>query len=361
VPQLSVIIPTLNEAANVPLLVERLETALAGIDWEVIFVDDDSGDGTANRARSLAQSKPYVRVLQRIGRKGLSSACIEGMMASVAPYLAVMDGDLQHDETILPRMLERLRREGLDLVVGSRNVQGGGMGEFSAGRQALSQWGRRVSQIVCRCSIGDPMSGFFLLDRRFLDETVRRMSGVSFKILVDLLASSPRPVRFAEEPYTFRSRIHGTSKLDTAALLEYAYLIADKLIGGYVPTRFLLFVAAGLLGLILHLSVLGVLLHYCGVEFLTAQAVATLIAMTANFLGNNSLAFRDRRLKGWRILGGLLAFYAACSVGAITNLGLAEFLYQRGLAWFLAGLAGTIVGSVWNYGVTSVFIWRLHR
>jgi dolichol-phosphate mannosyltransferase len=358
---LTVVVPTFNEASNVALLISRLEHVLRDIDWDVIFVDDDSPDGTSRLARRFAQQKPHVHVIQRIGRQGLGSACIEGMLASSSPYVAVMDGDLQHDESILPQMLDKLRTEDLDIVVGSRNVAGGGMGEFEAHRQWLSDAGRKLSQLVCRCGVRDPMSGFFMLDRRFLDLVVRRLSGTGFKILVDLLASSPRSVRFAEVPYKFRQREHGESKLGSTVLIEYLCLIADKFLGDYVPFRFVLFAAAGLGGLALHLTVLGVLHLRHAVDFLPSQAIATLAAMTVNFLLNNWLTFQDRRLRGWSILKGLASFYLACSIGALTSLALAKFLYTSGIPWYLAGVLGTVVSSVWNYSVTSVFIWRRGR
>ena len=358
---LCVVVPTLNEAENVEALISRLENALAGIDWEVIFVDDDSSDGTSDLVRRISTQKPHVRGIQRLGRRGLSSACMEGMMASAAPYLAVMDGDLQHDEGILVRMLEKLRGENLDLVVGSRNIDGGSMGALVGLRRLLSDFGRFLSRLVCRCEIQDPMSGFFVLDRRFLDISARRMSVTGFKILVDLISSSPRPVRLGEVAYRFRKRERGESKLESTVLVEYLFLIAEKLVGGFIPLRFVLFVFAGLGGALLHVGILGGLYVGRGVEFLTAQAIATITAMTLNFLLNNWLTFRDRRIRGWKLIAGLLSFYAACSIGALTNLALAQFLFARDIPWYLAGVLGVSVGSVWNFSVTSVFIWRSRK
>ena len=358
---LCVVVPTLNEAENVEMLVARLENALAEIDWEVIFVDDDSSDGTADLVRRISTQKPYVRVIQRLGRRGLSSACIEGMMASAAPYLAVMDGDLQHDERILMQMLQKLRDENLDLVVGSRNVDGGSMGALVGSRRLLSDFGRFLSRLVCRCEIQDPMSGFFALDRRFLDICARRMSVTGFKILVDLISSSPRPVRLGEVAFRFGRRERGDSKLESTVLAEYLFLVADKLVGEFIPLRFVLFVCAGLGGLLLHVGILGALYLGRGEGFVVAQAIATLAAMTLNFLLNNWLTFRDRRIRGWKTITGLLSFYAACSIGALTNLALAQFLFARDVPWYLAGALGVSVGSVWNFSVTSVFIWRRRK
>lgn len=355
---LAVIIPTFNERMNVDPLLERLHKTLEGIEWEAIFVDDNSPDGTAAYLRQIARRDPHVRVLQRIGRRGLASACIEGMLATAASYIAVMDADLQHDERILPCMYQRVSTNGLDLVVGSRNVAGGSMGEFAQERVALSGLGARLSATVLKCGLTDPMSGFFVVSRAFFEEVAGRLSGIGFKVLVDLLASAERPVRFAEVPYTFRTRERGESKLDINVALEYLLLLLDKVIGNWVPSRFVLFAAVGGLGLLVHLAVLAMLYLSAGKPFLYAQAAATLVAMTFNFLLNNVTTFRDRRLRGFRLGIGLASFYAACSVGAMTNLAFARFLLRAGLPWYLAGMVGMTVSSVWNYGVNTILTWR---
>jgi dolichol-phosphate mannosyltransferase len=359
--ELSIILPTFNERGNVEVILDHLKQALGDISYEVIFVDDDSRDGTAELVRSISQRDPKVRIIHRVNRRGLSSACIEGMMSSAAPYIGVMDADLQHDERIIPEMLRRLKEENLDIVVGSRNVAGGSMGDFAKSRVALSTLGRRFSEAICRCEIHDPMSGFFLLRRTFLLEVVHRTSGLGFKILVDLLASSVRPVKLREVPYTFRSRQHGESKLDIMVGIEYLQLVVDKLIGGVIPSSFVMFGLVGALGAVIHLSTLWVLLSIFGRTFLAAQTISTFIAMTANFLLNNTITYRDRKLKGWGIVRGLITFYLACSVGVFINLKLAESARASGTPWYLAGLFGLAIGSVWNYGVTRLFTWRSIR
>ena len=199
--ELAVVVPTFNEHDNVPLLLDKLEHALAGVRYEVIFVDDDSSDGTADAVRAIGASNPAVRVVQRINRRGLSSACIEGMMSTAAPYIAVMDADLQHDERILPQMLDKLKAESLDLVIATRNAEGGGMGEFARSRVMLSNLGDRLSRFISHASLSDPMSGFFVVRRAYVEEVVRSTSAIGFKILLDLVASSTRPVRIAPHPH----------------------------------------------------------------------------------------------------------------------------------------------------------------
>lgn len=354
---LAVIIPTFNERANVCELASRLERLLHGLRYELIFVDDDSPDGTAEEVRRLALTRPWIRVIRRVGRRGLASACLEGMLSTAAPVLAVMDADLQHDESILRTMFDRLRDGPYDVVVGTRNAAGGSMGEFAAWRVRLSNLGLRISKLVTKSDVSDPMSGFFILDRRLLDDVVYRASGVGFKILVDLLASAKRPVRVGEVPYSFRQRQQGESKLDLNVGLEYLYLLADKFAGQWVPVRFVLYSAVGAVGVLLHLGVLKGALN-AGMPFAQSQTLATGLAMTGNFLLNNLVTYRDLRLKGWRLIPGLATFYLACSIGFFTNLSVSETLVDKGLPWVWAGLAGLAISSMWNYGVTNVITWR---
>lgn len=356
--ELAIVIPTFNEQGNIVPLLERLRDTLVGVNWEAVFVDDDSPDGTADAIRELGRTDPSIRVLQRIGRRGLASACIEGMLATAARYIAVIDADLQHDESVLPRMYDLIRAGQLDLVVGSRNIEGGSMGEFAKERVMLSGLGKRLSRAVAKCDLSDPMSGFFIVDRRFFEEVVYRLSGVGFKILVDLVASSRRPVRFAEVPYKFRNRERGESKLDINVGLEYLQLLMDKMTGQVIPSRFVMFGIVGGLGFGVHVSILALLYYVSGVPFWSAQITATFVAMTFNFLLDNITTFRDRRRRGLRLLTGLLIFYVACSIGTMINLAFAEFLLRGGLPWYIAGLLGMAVTSVWNFGVNTIFTWR---
>ncbi len=359
--ELAVVIPTYNEEANVHGIVERVDRVLAGISHEIIFVDDDSPDGTAETVRKIALERRNVRIIRRVGRRGLSSACLEGMLSTAAPYVAVMDGDLQHDESILPKMLIEARQRQLDIVIASRHTEGASMGEFAAERVRLSNLGLKLSRLVLHTAVSDPMSGFFLADRRFIDEAIYRTSGIGFKLLVDLLASARRPVKLAEVPYTFRSREAGQSKLDLMVGFEYLSLVLDKLTGGLVPPRFAMFTIVGSAGVVLYLAALGLLYSYGHAAFETSQIAATLLAMTANFLLNNLFTYRDARLRGIRLLTGLLTFYAACAVGSAINLSVSGALLRHGLPWILSGLVGLAISSVWNYGVTSVTTWRAKR
>jgi dolichol-phosphate mannosyltransferase len=279
------------------------------------------------------------------------------MLAAPAPYLAVMDGDLQHDEKLLPKMLTLLQENDLDVVIGSRYMEGASIGVWEHSRVRMSRIAAFLGRIILKAQLSDPMSGFFMVKRCFFEKTVHHMTGKGFKVLLDLFASSPRRVRFKEVPYRFRQRQAGASKLDTMAVAEYFVLLADKTIGRFIPLRFLMFVAMGSIGALAHLTVLGLFYLFWGHTFFISQTSATLIAMTVNFILNNLFTFRDRRLHGVHFLIGLFTFYLACGVGVFLNLRIATFLFERQVPWWLAGLLGATVGGVWNYSITSTFTW----
>ena len=358
---LTIVLPTFNEKGNVVPILDRLERALAYVHYEVIFVDDDSPDGTAEAVRHVAGDRDNVRVLHRIGRRGLASACIEGILAAASPFVAVMDADLQHDESILPEMLWRIREENLDLVVGSRNLSGGSMGEFDKWRVKLSHLGKRLSLMGAEHELSDPMSGFFIVRVSTFQQFAHRLSGIGFKILLDIVLSAGPGLRIGEVPYRFRQREHGESKLDVLVGLEYFELLVDKYLGELVNVKFVLFGMVGALGVCVHLLILRTLLRVAGLSFADGQTVTTFIVMILNFTLNNSVTYRDRRLKGWRFWGGLLTFCLACGLGVVANVAIANEAFRRGVPWALAAITGLLFSSVWNYGVTSMTTWRKAR
>ena len=353
-PELAVVIPVLNESDNVALMIERLTRALASVRWEAIFVDDDSPDGTADVVRALARLQGNIRCVQRLGRRGLASACIEGILSSSAPYIAVMDGDLQHDEALLPEMLAQIKAKRLDVVVASRYTQAGSVGDWQQSRVVISDVAGRLARLVVKADLTDPMSGYFMVERNAFTAAMRSLSGQGFKILLDLFASSPRPLNFAEVPLTFRQRLHGESKLDTMVAWEYLMLLLQKLVGPAVPVRFLLFSMIGGLGVGTHLLTLWFGTHMLSIAFPVAQAIATVVAMTGNFLLNNLFTYRDRRLHGRRLITGLISFYAVCGAGGAANVGVASYVLGGPHSWWLAGLAGAAVSAVWNYAMSSL-------
>jgi dolichol-phosphate mannosyltransferase len=355
--ELSVVVPTFKERDNIAVLVSKLESALAGIAWEVIFVDDDSPDGTHDTVKALAASDPRVRCLHRIGRRGLAGACIEGILSSSAPFVAVMDSDLQHDEAVLPRMLAQLKSGDTDLVVGSRYTAGGNSA-LSGHRDRISRSATALARYLTRVDITDPMSGFFMMRRESFDALAPGLSTDGFKILLDIVITGRGALRIAEEPYRFAERQYGESKLDARVVLDFFGLLLAKLTGNAISTRFLTFSIVGGLGLFVHLAVLRLGLSG-GLEFPSAQSVAVLVAMISNFFLNNQLTYRDKRLSGFGLLRGLAGFCTISAVGAVANVGMASWLYVHQPTWWLAGVAGAVMGAFWNYSMSTLLVWRV--
>lgn len=356
--QLAIVVPAFNERENVASLVYALDRALSGISWEVVFVDDDSPDGTATRVRELAQQDARVRVVQRVGRRGLASACIEGMLATASPYIAVIDCDLQHDETLLPPMLDQLRSGEIDLVVGTRYSIGGSVADWAGDRARASRLATRLAVWLTQIPISDPMSGFFMLTRASFERSLPHLSSVGFKILLDLILSAPAPLRLAELPYAFRARRHGDSKMDSLVLWEFAQLLLEKLTGGWIPLRFFSFALVGLVGLLVHILTFMLVYVIGRAPFSTAQIMATAVAITNNFFLNNKLTYRDQRLRGPALLRGWLTFNLVCATGAVANINIAQWLIVHDNYWLWSAAAGALVSVVWNYGMSSVFTWR---
>jgi dolichol-phosphate mannosyltransferase len=356
-PELTIVVPTLNERDNVEPLIERLTELLNSIDWEVVFVDDDSPDGTADHVRRLARGDRRIRCIRRLGRRGLSSACIEGILSSSSPYVAVIDGDLQHDESLLPQMLEVLRRQPTNVVIASRYIPSGTADGLSPRRRRLSRAGVWLARALLKSEVSDPVSGFFMIRREIADLAAPRLSAVGTKILIDLLASSPRPLSVEELPYRFRGRSSGNSKLDWFTVVEYLALLAEKITGNFIPSKFVFFCLVGASGLVVHLAVLRTVLVLVGAGFVGAQSLATTVAMVWNYFLNNSITYREYRLVGWKALRGLGSFMAICGLGAVVNVLVARDLYALTQMWLFAGAGGAAVGALLNYALTSMFTW----
>ncbi len=356
--ELTVVIPCYNEQRNVAPMIARLDAALAGIMWEAIFVDDDSPDGTAAAVRAAAAADPRIRCIRRIGRRGLASAVIEGALASSARYVAVIDGDLQHDETRLPVMLAALRTGQADFVLASRFAAGGdAAGLSSAFRHRLSAAAIGLAAALLPVRLTDPMSGFFMTRQQTIERLAPRLTGQGFKILLDLLLSWPGRPRVVEVGATFRPRTEGESKLSPLVMLQFGALLVDKALGGLVPLRFLSFALVGGFGVLVNLAVLF-LLSTAGVAFDMAQLAGTVAAMAANFQLNNVITYRDQRLRGARLWRGLFLFMVVCGVGALANVGIARALYHaRTTGPTPAALVGAVIGVVWNYAMSATLVW----
>lgn len=358
-PRLTIVVPTYCEAENIDATISALDAALTGISWEVIFVDDNSPDGTVDIIRSRAEHDARVRVIRRIGRRGLAGAVIEGMMASAATVVAVIDADGQHDETLLPRMLSAVESGSSDLVIATRYAEtGAAQAGFSKLRRGASTLATRLTNLLLKTNVSDPMSGFFMIRRDAIDEIAPNLSTGGFKLLLDILASAPSTLKISEMPYEFRPRQLGQSKLDALVVADFVGLLLAKLSGNTIPPRFFLFALVGTIGLAVHMTALRAVLTTTHIPFDAAQLAAAFVAMTSNFFLNNALTFRDRRLTGSAAFKGLLTFYLVCSVGTLANVGVADLVYLHDPSWWRAGIAGALMAAVFNYAVSSMLTWR---
>lgn len=353
----SVVIPTFNERDNLSELIRRISAALEGVSWEIIFVDDDSPDGTSSAAKKIARTEPRVRCLQRLGRRGLASACIEGMLSSSAKYVAVMDADLQHDPAVLRTMYEELEANNADLVIGSRYTHGGSVGQWDDKRLAISQTATKLATLIMHQAVADPMSGYFAMKREAFEACAKKLSSLGFKILLDILASSSESMRVKEIPFTFGKRLAGESKLSTNVAWEFLLLLLDKMFGQYIPVRFLAFAGIGVIGIGVHFLALTTLFKLVALSFMLSQTGATIVAILFNYTVNNLITYAGASLRGVQWVKGLLSFYLICGVGAAANVGVSSYLFTNKLSWALAALAGIALSSVWNYAVSARYTW----
>ncbi|MEM1105057.1 MAG: glycosyltransferase family 2 protein [Pseudomonadota bacterium] len=361
--QLSVVVPTFNERENVGEMVRRLEETMGEIPWEVIFVDDASPDGTADVVRTLAREDRRVRLISRHNRRGLASAVVEGALAASADIVAVMDGDLQHDESVLPDMYRRVRQGEADVVSASRFLtEDGADGLSSQTRVAISNNGIRLSNWVFNLEMTDPLTGFFVVRRDVVRRALPDLSELGFKVLMDIIISAePRP-KVAEVPFKFRERVHGESKLDNRVMYEFFLFFIEKKISSILPlpARFLSFAFINSIGILVHLAVLFPMMVVLGEgSFINAQIVATLVAMGFNYTVNNLVTYSDRKLKGPKFYAGFFIFAALCSVGILGNVGVASVLHRDypSLAVYVPAIAGALITVVWNYVATAAFVW----
>jgi dolichol-phosphate mannosyltransferase len=370
--ELAIVLPTLNERKNLRRLVERLDNALQGIAWEAIIVDDNSRDGTSDEARAISLEDPRIRCIQRIGRRGLASAAIEGMCSTAAPVVAVMDADHQHDPKLLPGMLAAINSGDYDLAYASRFAEGASTEAWGRpDRVKASGFANKIARKVTGVDLSDPMSGYFMLPTAILRCDADRLSGVGFKILLDILATVDTPLRVKEFPLDFAARAEGESKLDRTVVFEFLIGLYDKWLGRIIPTRFALFGTVGAMGVVVQFAMLWLMLsvvlgerfvygHWSSDEttFNIANTIAALVAMTFNFVLNNELTYADKRLRGvGPLLRGWLNFAVTCSLGLLTNIGATAALKRMHINDVIAVLVGIVLAAVWNFALSSKFVW----
>ena len=357
-PSCTIIIPTLNEHDNIRPLIAALDAALDDLPVDYLFVDDWSQDGTAPLIEEIARTRPDVRLIRRHGRRGLASAAIEGMLATTAEIVAVIDADLQHDEAILPAMIAAVAAGRADIAIGSRYHAQGSCGQWSEHRARASRLATNLGRLATGTDVSDPLSGFFVVRRDAVIDLVPRLSRDGFKILLDILCSAQPALKAEEFPYEFRNRQAGESKFGYRVTFDYLSLIASKGMKRLFAQRFTGFALVGLSGVVVNLAVLRIALRW--LPFVRAQAVAVAIAICCNFLLNNALTFRERRLTGLGLIAGLISFYLICGMGALANIGVSAAIFSSEHRWWAAALCGAVVGAGWNYLASAATIWRKH-
>jgi dolichol-phosphate mannosyltransferase len=355
-PLLSVVICTLDESEAIVGVLREAGLALADLPHELIVVDDSTDDRTADAVQAVRAAQPNVKLVRRQGERGLGSAVIAGWTAAEGAVLGVMDGDGQHDPQMLLKLYAALHEDDADVAVGSRYMEEGPSG-LTGFRAALSRGGTALVALTLGLRIADPLSGLFLVRRDWVEAVRPRLSGVGFKILVDTVASGRRQPVVAQVPTALRPRGSGQSKLDLRVILDLAALLIEKRTGGLLSARFILFAGVGLSGMAANLAVLSAA-HALGARsYALSAGVATLVAMMWNFLLNNVLTFRERRLHGAAFWRGLLMFCLASATGGL--IAEAVGLGARGLnaSWMTAGALGALAGGILNYLLASRLSW----
>ncbi len=370
---LSVILPTYNESKNIPILIDKLDQALRGIDYEIIVVDDNSPDRTYEVVDQIARSNPRVRCIRRIHERGLSSAVVTGMSASESQFFAVMDADMQHDEAILPDLLRAVREEGFDLAVGSRATEDGSFGEWSRIRRFMSWSATMMAKILLPVSVKDPMSGYFLTSRAVFEKARDAINPVGFKILLEFLGRM-RGLKVKEVGYTFRTRIHGETKLSGSVIRNYLVALLDLRFGRYISPIFILYSVVGASGIVVFYVVqtLAARFMVASVEtgfsppfsLIPSGAIAAyFLSVSNNYFWNNFITFYDQLHTGIRMLGGVFLFFCVSLVGLLVQIAVSHLLQTLGLPREGSGAAlaralGIAVAVVTNYFLNSTFTWR---
>lgn len=360
---LSLILPTYKERDSLPILIPKIAEMLAGTPHEIIVVDDDSPDRTWEVARDLSQKYPQVIAIRRVGRRGLSSAVIEGFLAARGDVFVVMDADGQHDTALIPRLAEAARKN-CGMAMGSRYMEGGGVGNFHGFRAFASRLGTSLAQWVCRVRVSDPMSGFFAITRGTFEEVLPRLNPKGFKILLDLLVHVPPDTPVQEIPFTFGERLRGESKFSAHVRLQYVEFLYDATVGRFIPLTLIKYCLVGILGVAVNLAAYDIVSLSLGTSLQSGLFSIPLLAgieaaILFNFLLNNSWTFSQAKLQGWKAVTGFITYNVVCAFGALANIAVTAFLYRADVGTVGSLAAGAFIGMMWNYTIGRLFTWNV--
>ena len=361
--ELSVIIPTYNERRNIEILCQRIDETLSKIDYEIVVVDDDSPDRTWQLVERLGKSNPRIRVIRRLDRKGLSSAVVTGLLAANGSCLAVLDADLQHDETKLASMLAKVADEGYDICVGSRDAEGGGYGSWSARRKLISSGARWLANMMVGRLVKDPMSGFFAMSRNYFTRTVDKVNPQGFKILLEFLARGERP-RVCEVGYVFSNRIHGETKLNASVALEYLLALIDLRFGWLIPNQFVKFGLVGITGSLVNMTGFALMQSF-GASVLVSVVVGVETSILWTYFANNFFTFTPMTFRGRDFIVGFLLYQVVCCYGLVIQLSVVQTLLSNFPAWndnlfslYATYLCGVAFAAVGNFFLHSYYTWN---
>jgi dolichol-phosphate mannosyltransferase len=347
-PIVSVVVPTYNERENIDELLSRINESLSGVDYEVVVVDDNSPDGTAERVMELSSKYP-VKLVRRAGKLGLSSAILDGVKVCSGDYVVVMDADLQHPPEVIKELLRNAGR--CDIVIASRYVRGGGTAGFPLIRRVISLGATYMARILVPQArrVKDPLSGFFLA-RRELIEGAEVAVPSGYKILLEIISQHDN-LKICEVPYVFQSRIRGESKLGKKEILSYVRQLL------MIMPDYYKFAVVGASGVFVNLGVVWLLAYMLSIPHFIASIIGIEASLINNFVWNDLWTFRKRRFgkRWWRFL----KYHVSTVVGTLAQYTVSQLAYYLLLKESLLSQAlGIIVGFIANYLISKKYVWK---
>ena len=352
----SLVIPTYNEKENIVPLVERLSRAFANQNYEILFVDDNSKDGTVDLISELAARYP-VKVMVRLNERGLATAVLHGFKYARGNIIGVMDADLQHPPEINPSLLKAIEN-GADMAIASRYVRGGGCPNWGLARRIISRGALSLAHVFLPNTrkVKDPMSGFFMFKRDGLDKV--EFQPVGYKILMEMLVMG-KFQNVVEVPFIFEDRSSGRSKMKARQQIDYLRHIFSLMRRKGELVRFLKFIGVGLSGTIVNLGILRLVNALTNWSGYVALVPGIEVSIITNFLLNDFFTFSDRRTGNMKsFFGRLLRYNLVALSGAVINYAIAAGLFTVGLNIYLADFIGIVVAFLWNYFFSTVWAWK---
>ena len=360
---ISIILPTLNEVENITSIIKRIINLSDDFLIEIIVVDDSSTDGTTTLVKKLSQKDNRIRLINRYGRNGLSSAIKDGILSASGDLIAVMDTDGQHQVESLYEAIDELLISNTDLIIGSRFLENSSIRGLSDNRKK----GSSLANLLAKYSLSkeyfkltDIMSGFMVFKSDRVLKLVERIDVNGFKFLYELLSVSEGNLDCKEIPLNFLPRKFGKSKLDIAIVWDFLISQIHSFSKRLIPRKAISFACVGFTGVIVQLSISYSFMWFLGFTFQNALPIAVVLAATSNYLVNNWLTFRVNRLRNKALFIGLLKFLIVSSLPIFANVGLASSFYNLvSPNTLFSQLAGIIVVFIWNYAASSKLVWNI--